>query len=410
MLFFALSEVGSQTIALHPLKGNSPDIAKVLFAEIEKTLDEFPLFSIYLINLEDDETIDVNTGGLPAYMCPQITLTNGSPYAITGEVTSISGFEGMYEVRLYLWEMEFQGLLISDELIIYEGETEAIYLSQLLAWMLSWIDRVKIYTPKEEVYVYVEKEIIIEPEKEIVYVDREIIIEPEIQIQETLVEPQYWLRLGFRLGGGDSMWHYKTSNEYIIHLLNVGIGIQAAVNILPWFTIQPEVNFSVDISLPWNTNPTGGTLVSSYLTIPVLFKFNWYKNNLMTSLFVGPYFYLPLFLIGGSDGNFNYKPQIPGFIFGGSIGWKIGPGHLFVDARFKYDGYFWSNPKSGPFYRNTIKLSIGYELPFFKKKPKEPHVAKNTAVQLPPEALEDEILPVASEEEWVPPPVVEEQE
>jgi hypothetical protein len=415
MLLFALSAADSQTIALHPLKGNYPDVAKMFFAEIVKAMDEFPgTYTTYLINLEDDESLDVSSGGMPAYICPQNVLTKGSPFALTGEVTGFPDNEGMYEIRLYLWEMEHRALLVSDGLVVYEGETEAKYLPQLLAWMLSWIDRVKFYTPTEDVYIFVEKEVIIEPEIEIVYVEREVIIEPEIQ---GAPEEPYWLHLGLRLGGGDSMWHFIRDDgfnreQYVIHFLNGGIGVQAAVNLLPWFAIQPEINFAVDLSRPWDKSDTDGTFVSSYLTLPILFKFNWYKNNLMASIFTGPYFYLPLFRTGNasSEEKFNYKPQIPGFIFGGNIGWKIGPGFLFADARFEYDGHFLgSSASDSAFYRNVVKISIGYELPFFKKTPKG--ATARTPVERPlipnipveeeewsPAVLEDEI-PTTNEEE-----------
>jgi hypothetical protein len=403
LLLLALTELGGQTIALHPLKGSSPDATKTFFNEIVKALDEFPgTYSKYLINLEDDETLDVSTGGYPAYICPQEILTKGSPYAITGEVTGISGSAEMYELRLYLWDMEFRTLIISDELIVYGGGIEAKYLPQLLAWMLSWINRIKIFATGEDKYFYVEKEIMRDPEKVIVYVDREIEVVP--------VEPLYWLRLGLKLGAGDSQWHFTFHNdifektEKTIHFLNGGLGLQAAMDILPWLAIQTEVNFSVDVGLPQKNSPTNGTFVSSYLTIPLLARFNWYQSTLMASIYLGPYFYQPLFEVKNEDidDNFSYKPQIPGFMVGVSIGWKKGPGYLFADARFKFDGKFWKGSKIGqPFYRNVAKLSIGYELPFFKKKPKETIVADTSTggVALVQDTVEEALLSSSTEVE-----------
>jgi hypothetical protein len=414
MLLFVLPAADSQTIALHPLKGNHPDMANNFFDGIVKIMSELPgPYTTYLINLEDDETLDAS--GLPAYTCPQDTLTKGAPYAITGEVIEISGQQKMYEIRLYLWDMGFRVLLISDVLVVYEGETETEYLPQLLAWMLSWIDILKFLTPTtEEVYIYVENEVTTEPEKEkeIIYIEREVI---GLEKQEAPVEPQYWLYLGLKVGGGDSMWNFTYLNndfertEYTIHFLNGGIGVQAAVNLLPWFAIQPEINFSVDLSHPWDTGPTEGTFVSSYLTIPLLFRFNWHKGGLMASIFTGPYFYLPLFRIENDNlgDRFHHEPQIPGFTIGGSIGWKTGPGYLFVDARFEYDGHFWGSPVlDHTFYRNVVKLSIGYELPFLKKRAKVAHVAP--PVREEPVVVEESPSAVIVEEES--PPVVWEDE
>jgi hypothetical protein len=406
MLLFTLPTADSQIIALHPLKGNSPDAAKTFFDEMVRALEEFPQYTPYIINLEDDESIDISTGGYPAYRCPDTVLTNGAPYAFTGEVSSIFGYVEMYEMRLYLWDMQFQGLLISDELIVHEGETEAQYLPQLLAWMLSWIDRVKFVTPTEKIYVYIESDEKIILEKEIVYVDREIIIEPEVP--EEPVKPQHWLRLGVKLGGGDSMWNLTDLDDnykYVIHFINGGIGLHAAVNLLPWFAIQTEINFSVDTNFLLDKSNTKG-FVSSYLTIPVLFRFNWEKNNIMASIYTGAYFYLPLFRIKNENHDdhgdtYNHKPQIPGFMVGGSMGWKVGPGHLFADARFEFDGQFWSAPVPGQtYYRNVTKLSIGYEMPLLVKKAKTPRAANTPAP--PPTALTDDGITTDTEAELAP--------
>jgi hypothetical protein len=63
---------------------------------------------------------------------------------------------------------------------------------------------------------------------------------------------------------------------------------------------------------------------------------------------------------------------------------------LFVDGRFEYDGVFWKPPPSdSAFYRNTVKLSIGYEMNFLKKKKK----------QADPSAVWAKVIPVDGEEE-----------
>jgi hypothetical protein len=52
----------------------------------------------------------------------------------------------------------------------------------------------------------------------------------------------------------------------------------------------------------------------------------------------------------------------------GSIGWKTGPGYLFVDTRVEYDGHFWETPAADrTFYRNMVRLSIGYEMSLLEK-------------------------------------------
>jgi hypothetical protein len=361
VLFFTLpSAHAQQTIALHPLKGDSPEVAGRFFDEIVQALSEYPgPYIPYLINLEDDETVDVSSGGLPAYICPQPILTKDAPYAITGEVIQIS--DSFYTIRLYLWNMTSRVTLISDELIV-DAEDETKYLPQLLSWMLSWIDREKPVTP------------------------------------DKVAEPEYWLSFGLRIGGGDSTWHYNVfddnyiKREYVTHLLSGNFALQGSVHLLSWLAIQAEVNLCVDLSQPWKTDAAEGTFSSAYLTIPILFKFNWHSGNLKAAIFPGAYFYLPLFKKGDEEmgGRFDYKPNPPGFIFGGSIGWKVGPGYLFVDGRVEYDGLFWTPaPVDSAFYRNVVRLSVGYEMNFLKKKKKQVD---------DPSAVWAKVIPVADAE------------
>jgi hypothetical protein len=376
ILFFTLpSALTAQTIALHPLKGDSADIDMRYFNEILKALSEFPgTYIPYPINLEDDETVDVSSGGLPAYICPQPTLTKDAPYAITGEL--IEMYDSFYTIRLYLWDMGSRVVLISDELIVDADEAETKYLPQLLAWMLSWIDREKLETP-------------------------EVIVEPE-----AIEEPEYWLNLGVRVGGGDSTWHFNVfdnnlKREYVTHFLSGNFSLQGSVNLLSWLAIQAEVNLCVDLSQPWNTDKAEGTFSSTYLTIPILFKFNWRSGNLKASIFPGMYLYLPLSkkTSGNMGDRFEYKPNPPGFVFGGNIGWKLGPGFLFVDARFEYDGLFWTPaPADSTFYRNMVRLSIGYEMGLLKKNEKSASAKKNK-VQTSALVIREDEIPVALVEE-----------
>jgi hypothetical protein len=370
MLFVApTSVIAVETIALHPLKGDSPNVADGYFREIVKALAEYPgPYVPYVINLEDDDTVDASSGGLPAYICPHPKLTRDAPYAITGEVIETS--DSIYTIRLYLWDMTTRVVLISDELMVHSDQAEVRYLPQLLAWMLSWITR-----------------------------ERSVAQEEKEEAEE------YWLRVGLRLGGGDSSWHFNdntlTKREHVTHLLSGNFAAQASVHILPWLAFQAEVNINIDFSPPWNTDATEGSFSSSYLTIPLLARFNWRSGNLTASLFPGVYFYLPLSRTKNDKlgGRFDYKPGQPGFFFGGSIGWKVGEGHLFVDGRFEYDGSFWKAPlPDRAFYRSTFRLSIGYEMAFLKKNKvrEEPPVVSYSS------ANRVKVIPL-------PPPVIEEQ-
>jgi hypothetical protein len=375
MLIFTLSTAqAQQTIALHPLKGDSPDTDMRFFNEILRALSEFPgSFIPYPINLEDDETVDVSSGGLPAYICPQPILTKDAPYAITGELIEIN--DPFYTIRLYLWDMTSRVVLISDEVIVDTTETEAKYLPHLIAWMLSWIENERPVTPEKS------------------------------------ADPEYWLYVGLRAGGGDSTWHFNVfddniKREYVTHFLSGNFSLQGAVHLLPWLDLQAEVNLCVDLSQPWNADKAEGAFSSTYLNIPLLFKFNWRSGNLKAGIYPGVYFYLPLSKkVDEKMGNrFDYKPNPPGFVFGGNIGWKVGPGFLFVDGRFEYDGLFWTPaPADSTFYRNLVRLSIGYEMGFLKKNEKSASAtAKKNRLQT--------MTLVIREEEEIPVTVVEEVE
>ena len=362
------SAIAVETIALHPLKGDSPDLAERFFREIVKALAEYPgPYVPYIINLEDDETVDASSGGLPAYICPQPKLTRDAPYAITGEVIETSDF--IYTIRLYLWDMTTRAALISDELMVHADQAEVKYLPQLLSWMLSWITRERQVT------------------------------------SEKTEETEYWLHVGLRFGGGDSSWHFNSldtnlvKREHVTHLLSGNFAAQASVHFLPWLAFQTEVIINIDFSRPWNTGATEGAFASSYLTIPLMLKFNWSSGNLTASLFPGVYFYLPLFKTKNENlgDRFDYKPSQPGFFFGGSIGWKMREGRLFVDGRFEYDGFLWKDaPPDRVSSRNTIRLSIGYELAFLKKNKVQeaPPVSINRVkvIPLPPPVIEEEYL------------------
>ena len=59
---------------------------------------------------------------------------------------------------------------------------------------------------------------------------------------------------------------------------------------------------------------------------------------------------------------------MPGYTFGMSVGWKVGPGFLFLDGRFEYDGLWYNYGRDPVYYRNAFRLGVGYEWGILEKR------------------------------------------
>jgi hypothetical protein len=191
-------------------------------------------------------------------------------------------------------------------------------------------------------------------------------------------EEEKWLYLGARIGAGSSIWFDKSDlNPYSDWALpsssrfyGANAALQASLHLLRFFDLQAEVNLNTDFENILDT--TTGKMDRFYswtLTVPVMAKLLLRGAHTKAAIFAGPYFYIPLFLSGPyyAAERFEYKPNLLGILFGMNAGWKIGGGYLFLDSRFEYDGH-WGKRATGISYRNTLKVSLGYERGFFIKK------------------------------------------
>jgi len=407
---FPILNSEAQTIALHPIHAEDREVADICLDVLINELHKHPGFTIYPIDLNNLPP-DVPSGGFPAHICPSPSVTMGAPYAITGEVFYDPDFIGNFRLRLYVWEMEWQRLLVRDELTAPDRAYAEIQMQYLVPWLLAWIG-IQYIEPAAPAEQRVERV------TEYVYVERpetESAMEPgELVIQETEVwdpdrwhyigsrrtaeestpsndpnnwvylgpETEKWLYLGVRGGGGSSQWYndqnqaYGFPNQDITGLWAVNLSLQVSLHILRYFDIQTEANFSADIGslaeITTGAVKSDGVFVNWSLTIPVLLKLNMRGSHLKAGIFAGAYYYLPLGQTGTDKiGNyFDYKPAIPGFTFGLNIGWKVGPGYLFFDGRFEYDGRWFTKERDIFYYRNLTKFNAGYEIGFIGKKPK----------------------------------------
>jgi hypothetical protein len=297
-------------------------------------------------------------------------------------------------------------LLGSDEMTAFDRASCEEHMPTFLAWVLSWIDRYKeqLEGPK----VIVEENTIVVKEVEVV---KEIEVVKEVEVVKQELDKSRWLYLGkkdgsegsiednpkkwvylgpmdekwiymgFRAGGGTSQWFDNVSRDLgsvgwtqypSTRFWGLGGGVHIALHLAAFFDIQVEANFNADFADVQDimTGQLTGRFTSYSMNFPLLMKLVLRGSQTKVGIFAGPYFYLPLFQTGQKfiPEYYNYKPDLPIGVVGGlSVGWLVGQGFLFVDGRFEYDGY-WGKDFDGVNYRNAIRLSIGYESAFIRKK------------------------------------------
>ena len=189
-----------------------------------------------------------------------------------------------------------------------------------------------------------------------------------------------WLFLGLRVGSGVSLWYdliEKNQNPNWPELdtsifINANAALQVSVNLFRYFQLQAEANFSADINkIEDHRIAEKESFTSLSLSVPVLAKVLLWGGNMKIGVFGGPYFYIPLYQKGSDllEDRFEYKPRLPGAVFGLSVGWPVGPGFLFLDGRYGRDAHWGKALEKGVFSRNLFKLSVGYEYGLLPKKP-----------------------------------------
>jgi hypothetical protein len=199
-------------------------------------------------------------------------------------------------------------------------------------------------------------------------------------IMEDLFSPEDWLYLGFRLGSGSSDWFYyedkthRVIRQPVTILYNFNMAFQVSAQVLPFLALQTEMLFTTDFNstgkITSGETSEGGLLSMWAIHIPFLVKFTINHYNLKVGIFGGINIYLPLFETGDESVRqyFSYKPDQPGLVFGASFGYKLGPGFLFLDGRFEYDGHWRTDEKTDAmYYRNLVKFGIGYEFGLIKR-------------------------------------------
>jgi hypothetical protein len=395
ILLFVFPLSAKETIALHPFWGEPEEAAELFYDVLIRTMRGFSdSYTAYPISLNPLPP-DIPPGGFPANVCPSPALTAGASYAITGRITEDVDFHDSYRVRLYLWMMEGNYLLAVEEMTANDRYTSEARMPHLLGWLLSWID--KTAAAREPDWIFFERPttIVFPPSQARESWDsaKWLYIGPKntggeattaVENPEQWVylgpESEKWFRLGMRTGMGTSQWYNKVNRDTITGNLDVSsfwnafFALHASVRLLRFLDFQTEVNVAADFGSAGEVTPDGikgtGIAASWSVTIPLLAKLTLRGSHLSAGIFAGPYLYLPLAVTNGGSLNeyLDYKPDFPGLTAGLSLGWRLGPGNIFLDGRFEYDGHWYSENKTPAYYRNTVKISTGYEFGILNKK------------------------------------------
>jgi hypothetical protein len=194
-----------------------------------------------------------------------------------------------------------------------------------------------------------------------------------------------WLYLGLR--AGPSLGIYIPSNDTAFtggdsYGASLNVAVQAAVEIVPLFSVQAEAVFTWDRGSRWEYESVPGDIVSYQnrfsgysLQFPLLAKLNFYPGKFRVSPFAGAYVILPLGKMEtdnhGQKGSYDYSYSPPLGLLGGlSVAFPLGPGQIFGDIRYAADlsDLELKGVDLGTYTRHTAALSLGYEFGLFKKR------------------------------------------
>jgi TolB-like protein len=189
-----------------------------------------------------------------------------------------------------------------------------------------------------------------------------------------------WLYIGIR--GGGSLGFFTLSDDVAGEVGGIPLGYEAgahlALQIARHLAIQVEALYGQD-SFEY-TVKDGGEYRSSFtsrsLMLPALAKLTWRSRRFLFALYGGAYMTLP---IGQMDyesdidaaGSYQFAAPV-GATGGVDFGVKLGPGALFLDARYSHDiGNTSMSDDDGTlalYSRGKASLSLGYEFGVFDKK------------------------------------------
>jgi hypothetical protein len=188
------------------------------------------------------------------------------------------------------------------------------------------------------------------------------------------------LGLGFYTPGADALPALFSGGKTEINTTKTtfDFALQVSLALLKFFAIQTEVmmvpdGFTVEYTPPMRDRETMRKIKYTSLLIPVLGKFMFKPEignfTLLLQGYGGIYFTVPITQMDadGSAGSFSQNFTVPlGFMGGGGAGIKLGPGFVFLDARYMVDSAGTEAAGQGRINkRRRLSFSAGYEIKLF---------------------------------------------
>jgi hypothetical protein len=186
--------------------------------------------------------------------------------------------------------------------------------------------------------------------------------------------------IGLRLGPG---FQINTADEDMVgtgftpnEKSNIAFNavLYGAFKINPAWSIQPELNFTVNNGMEISGQGNIVNIQYPTLDIPLLVRWNFVQSPILTGIVLGPYISLPIGKLNLTVGNSGSALNMNGYSFGitggFTIGYKLGIGHIAADLRFLNDfsSLFVRNDfgdgmqDAKIMIRRSINLTLGYEI------------------------------------------------
>ena len=217
--------------------------------------------------------------------------------------------------------------------------------------------------------------------------------------------PEYWLYAGLRMGSSLRFYTRDTAAPFVekdvFHWYNINFAIHASYNFWRFLSVQGDLIISNEYA-PFRVfeTATGSLVVSDAsfntmsLMLPVTLKASLRKEPLFSaSVLAGIYLAFPMSNMQnehqGDSFPYMFTPPL-GYTLGINMGFKAGPGYVFIDIRWAQDfGQAVRADNSDPLFgRSMLVLALGYEKGFFPKKKSEPR--RPAASVVPPAANQSE--------------------
>jgi len=178
------------------------------------------------------------------------------------------------------------------------------------------------------------------------------------------------LSLGFYGNGGGLADKILYTSQSISGIPAFDGALFFSVSIIRFLEVQTEAIITND-SFDLNSGNTNLFSVSyTSLMIPLLVKLVYRPSIFMMQGFAGAYLSVPLNQMEVTHRNGAYSADISllgGFMTGGALGLKLGPGTLLLDIRYAGDFSYMKNGNKDISKRNKVFFTVGYEFGLIPK-------------------------------------------